>query len=217
MKFNQSYIGLREDMLKHISSSKSIKVLDIGCATGTNGKYLMDRKLANYVGGIEIDEEMAIIASRYYDKVLTGDLNTDEFLQKCLLQFKDMDVILIGDVLEHLINPWQVLNKFKSCLNKNGNIIFSVPNVRHIDVFIHVFIKGYWPLNERGIFDKTHLRWFTLKNILESLKENDMTTLTIDRNFRFRDRKGSKFPIGGRFLRVCFREFFTFQYIIVCK
>lgn len=206
------------DLLKHIpKKSTNLKVLDVGCATGANGKLLLNQKLAKEVFGIEIDVEMSKIAANIYNKVFVGNLDEDTFLDAVLSGLNEIDYILIGDVLEHLQNPIEVLQKLIKCLSSAGKVIFSVPNVQHIDVFIHVFIKGYWPLNERGIFDKTHLRWFTLKNIELFLDQINLNLIIVDRNFRFRDRLGSKFPIGGRLLRLFFKNYFTFQYIIVCN
>lgn len=218
MGFNKSYIGLRYDMLKHIpQSSKNLRILDIGCATGVNGKFLLKKRIAEDVYGIEINPLMAEIAAEEYTEVSTGNLSDMTFLENALNGLEEIDVILIGDVLEHLINPNEVLQQLKTCLAMNGKIILSVPNVQHIDVFINVFIKGYWPLNDRGLFDKTHLRWFTLKNILMMLEEVDLQLVKVERKFRYRDRIGSEFPVGGSILKFFFKNLFTFQYIVVCS
>ncbi len=53
-KFNESYIGLRSDLLKFISGA-NLNVLDVGCATGVNGAYLIENGIAKKVVGVEYD------------------------------------------------------------------------------------------------------------------------------------------------------------------
>jgi len=212
---NSSYIGLRKDILRHINRKSSI-VLDIGCAIGENGRYLLNNNLASKVIGIEINSAMAEVSREKLTQVIVGNIESQDVidqLPKGLLY----DYIILGDVLEHLNQPWDLLKDLSGLLNVDGEIIISLPNIQHIDVFIHVFIKGVWPLNERGIFDKTHLRWFTHKNIINVVNSSDLRVVNIYRNFRFRDRQGSKFPFYGIFLKMLFKNLYTHQYIVVCK
>lgn len=58
---NSSYIGTRKDLLRHISGQNKV-VLDIGCATGENGNFLLTNKIADKVIGIEIDHYMGDIS-----------------------------------------------------------------------------------------------------------------------------------------------------------
>lgn len=212
---NESYIGLRSDLLKYVTQ-KNCTVLDVGCATGVNGKWLIDAGIANRVVGVEYDKEMAEHAMKHYAQVFNVDLNRESNLPD-LLNDQKFDYIILGDILEHLIDPWNALKKLKEVLAPNGKIILSIPNIGHIDTFIHVFIKGYWPYNSRGIFDKTHLRFFTLKNINNLIKDADLVPQKIERKFRYRDAMNSKFPFYGPVLKRLFTNLYTFQYIVVCN
>lgn len=214
--FNSSYVGIRNDLLKHINA-KGFSILDVGCANGAKGAYLKDNRKASYVVGIELDPAMAEVAETRYDKVYQGNLDDTAFIQTILEESEPFDCILIGDVLEHLNDPWDTLRKLGSLLKPDGTLIFSVPNVQHIDVFIHVFIKGYWPYNDRGIFDRTHKRWFTLQNIEDLANHAQLQIAEVDHNFRYRDRIGSKFPWGGRIYKRFLKRYFIFQYIVVCR
>lgn len=216
LDYNQSYIGLRKDIIKYIDG-ESNKVLDVGCAIGVNGKYLLDKGIASEVVGIEFDEIMAEEASEHNSKIFCGDLNNKEFLESFLNSNYTFDYILFGDILEHLIEPQKVLAVFKSLLNKNGKIIISLPNIAHVELFIQVFIKGSWPKNERGIFDKTHLRWFTRKDVFSLVKKSDLEVIKYERKLRARDAIGSKFDLKAKFLKLINKDLVTFQHIIVCK
>ena len=57
-KFNVSYTKARRSLLKHINGNNLV-VLDVGCATGENGKYLLENKIAKCMYGFELNEEMA--------------------------------------------------------------------------------------------------------------------------------------------------------------
>ncbi|MBP1150029.1 MULTISPECIES: class I SAM-dependent methyltransferase [Methylocaldum] len=212
--FNKSYTGLRLDLLRHVKGN-NLSILDIGCATGANAEFLRNQKVGSYFEGIEIDSEMAALAKQNMDKVIVGDIEEVSVFDQ--ISERSFDVILIGDVLEHLRNPWRILGELATKLKSQGIVIFSVPNIRHIDVFIHVFLKGYWPYNERGIFDKTHIRMFTKHNILELIDFANLSLIDIDRNYRYRDAIGSKFPFYGGVLKALFPDLYTFQFVVVCE
>lgn len=209
--FNNSYIGLRSDILKFVDG-KDLSVLDIGCATGVNGKYLKDKRIASSVIGIELDPDMAEKARINLDDVLIGNIEDDKLLND--LQEKQFDFILLGDVLEHLNDPWKVLSNLVCLLSSNGKLVISLPNIQHIELFISVYINGVWPHNERGIFDKTHFRWFTLKNVFQFEEKCGIKILKVDRVYRYRDSLDSKFPFFGGVLRKLFPNLFTFQFVV---
>ncbi|MNR30497.1 hypothetical protein D3C85_1479560 [compost metagenome] len=126
------------------------------------------------------------------------------------------DCIIFGDILEHLYDPTIVLNDFKSKLKEKGRIIISLPNIRHIELFIQVYLYGTFPQNKRGIFDRTHLRWFTKKDCYAMLKNCNLSLIKYDRNLRARDKMGSKFDWKYNIVKFFSKDLVTFQHIIVC-
>lgn len=84
-------------------------------------------------------------------------------------------------------------------------------------MFIQVFIKGSWPRNERGIFDKTHIRWFTRKDVFNLAKSANLKVVCYERNLRARDAIGSKFDWKSKLISVINKDLVTFQHILVCK
>lgn len=214
MNFNESYIGLRLDLLQQIEG-KDLHVLDIGCATGVNGQYLKDKSIAKKVIGVEISPKMAEEAKERLDMVVIGNIEDNDTFQA--INKEKYHYVLIGDVLEHLYDPWELLRQLKYVLHPKGKILFSVPNIQHIELFIKVYIKGEWSYNDRGIFDKTHLRWFTLKNIIQLEEKCGIKIIRIGRNYRFRDRIDSEFPFYGRVLRRIMPSYFTIQYVVLAE
>lgn len=138
------------------------KVLDVGCANGKLAKYIKKYKPC-YIVGIEIDEELAKIAEDYCDKVIVADIQ-----KKIPLPIGYFDVIIFGDILEHIANPEEVLIGFKKYLSDDGVFLISIPNIANWTIRIKLLF-GSFKYNECGILDKTHLRFFTLKEARKML------------------------------------------------
>ena len=213
MEFNNAYIRTRSGLLKHIKG-ENLTVLDVGCATGQNGSYLLENKIAKKVVGVEYDEQMGLEAEKKLSKTIIGSIEDKQILDN--LKEDQYDYIILGDVLEHLVDPWKVLTILAGYLNPNGKVILSIPNVQHIDVFYNVYIKGTWPLNKAGLFDRTHLRWFTKKDLMQLIKKANLRAENIERRFKFRDLSSKRFPIWAIPFRKAFPNLFTRQYVIVC-
>lgn len=214
--FNQSYIGIRPDILKHIRG-KNLSIIDVGCATGSNGKYLLKQEIANSITGIEFCSKMAAEAEKHYSVVHVGDLNSNDFRQSILLNNNHVDFIIFGDILEHLYEPEEVLKDLIKLLKPKGKIIISLPNIAHIELFIQVYINGTWPQNARGIFDKTHIRWFTKKDALKLVKKVGLNLEVYEQNFRPRDTIGSKYNLFLKVIKKINKQWLTFQHILVCS
>ncbi len=213
--FLPSYTGLRRDLLRHVHG-EGLTVLDLGCATGRNGRHLLERGVARRVLGVELDPAMAAEARRHYERVLGADLDQPAAMAE--LEGESFDCVLAGDVLEHLREPERLLGRLTALLSPGGRIIVSVPNVQHLETFIQLYLRGTWPREERGLFDRTHVRFFTRRNLLELLTGAGLVVERLERRFRFRDRVGSRFPLGtGPLLKRLFPNLFTHQYVAVCR
>jgi len=211
--FNLSYLSLRRDILSLIPDNLE-RVLDIGCSTGTVGEAIKQRSNAEVVG-IEIEEQMAEVAKEKLDEVIVGDIEkinlADHFSANCF------DCIIFADTLEHLKNPWDVLKNATGLLSDNGVIIASIPNVRHYTTIANLLFRAYWPYRERGIHDKTHLRFFTLKNIRELLRFANLEIVSIKRNYRIIEKPHPLNKYAKYFAFPALRDLLTFQYLIVAR
>src|SRR5690349_10310463 len=81
------------------------------------------------------------------------------------------DKILLLDVLEHLAAPERILRAAAHLVKPTGQVIVSVPNVAHLVVRL-MLLFGYFNYADRGILDRTHLRFFTKSSIARLLAEN---------------------------------------------
>lgn len=114
-------------------------------------------------------------------------------------------------------NPWDVLKSTTSFLDNQGVVIASVPNVRHYTTITNFLFKGYWPYRERGIHDRTHLRFFTLRNIRELFQYAHLSIETIERNCRFIEEPHELNRLSKYFAFYPCKDFLTFQYLIVAR
>ncbi len=153
------YDNVRHEMLRFLPQNAK-KIIDIGCGNGAFASIVKQNNQAE-VWGIELMEEEAKIAESVLDKVYIGPC--EDFIQS--LPNNYFDVIYFNDVLEHLVDPYSVLDNLKCKLTKNGVIISSIPNVRFYRTFSKVVFAKDWKYDEYGIMDKTHLRFFTGKSI----------------------------------------------------
>lgn len=141
-------------------------ILDVGCFCGGSGRWLKNKFPAVKVLGIEMLEKAAEIARQFYDQVLVGKFEDHDLTE---YQGK-FDAIIAADVLEHMYDPWQVLQKLKPLLAPGGAIYISLPNIRNLNV-LQALAKGEWQYEGAGILDITHIRFFTKKQALQMLEQ----------------------------------------------
>jgi len=211
--FNPSYIGHRDDILNLIPQSAK-KVLDVGCSIGALGKQLKQRSNVEVIG-IEINKEMASIAKYNLDKVIIADvedLNLNDYFPS-----EYFDCVIFADVLEHLKEPWIVVKNIIGILGQKGLVIACIPNVRHYTTIIDLIFKGNWPYRERGIHDRTHLRFFTLRNIKEMFDNSVLKINKIERKYRIMEEPHPYNKFSRFFALPIIKEFLTFQYLILAR
>jgi len=211
--FCESYIGPRSDIIKLIPN-KVRRVLDIGCSIGELGKNLKGTRRVEVVG-IELNEKMAAIAAEKLDQVITGDIEKIDLNDYFYPSY--FDCIIFADILEHLKDPWRVLRKSVKFLADEGIIVASIPNVRHYTTILILAFGGYWPYRERGIHDRTHLRFFTLRNIKEMFQNAGLKIVRVERKYRIIERPHRYNRFSKYLAYPPFKDLLTFQYLIVAK
>jgi 2-polyprenyl-3-methyl-5-hydroxy-6-metoxy-1,4-benzoquinol methylase len=138
---------------------KNIKrILDIGCGLGAFLKLVKEQTGAE-TWGIELLAEIAEKAKA--DTILTGKV--ENLLN--LIPDDYFNCITFNDVLEHLLEPTEVLKMMRPKLSKDGIIIASIPNIRYFKNLYELLVKKEWEYKDFGILDSTHLRFFTKKSM----------------------------------------------------
>ncbi len=135
-------------------------VLDVGCGSGALALEYRRRNPAALLVGIERDARAAEVARRRMHHVLEGDLERDPLPFRGNLPPSGFDCIVYGDVLEHLHDPWTILAQHVQALSPEGTVLVCMPNVEHWS-FVERLLRGTWTYEQQGLFDRTHLRWFS--------------------------------------------------------
>lgn len=149
-------------------------LLDVGCATGYLAASLAERGCR--VVGVEPDPEAAARARRPCEAVVEGDIELEATRRELPADF---DVVVCADVLEHLRDPWETLSFLRTRLAPGGWALASVPNIAHWSAR-RALLSGRFPYADYGLFDRTHLRFFTRASARE-LAERAGFTVTTER------------------------------------
>lgn len=158
------YIQPRPEMLPLVPENAR-RVLELGCAEGAFAASVK-RRTGGEVWGMEFSPEVAERASAVIDHVLVGDI--DENIAE--LPEGYFDAIVCNDVLEHLVNPVVTLTRLRSKLTPDGVVVASIPNIRYIPALSKIVFRRDFPQKDFGVFDRTHLRFFTRKSMKRMFK-----------------------------------------------
>jgi 2-polyprenyl-3-methyl-5-hydroxy-6-metoxy-1,4-benzoquinol methylase len=157
------YENTREDVVRQLPRPIG-SVLDIGCGSGGVGPGLR-RVGASKLTGIEVVAEQAERAREVYDEVIAAPV------EQALDQLQGpFDTILCLDVLEHLVDPEAVMSDLHRVGAPGARLQVSVPNGRHVSLVTDLVIKGTFGYTDWGHRDRTHLRWFTRRDIVNAME-----------------------------------------------
>jgi 2-polyprenyl-3-methyl-5-hydroxy-6-metoxy-1,4-benzoquinol methylase len=142
-------------------------VLDVGCGEGFLAEQI--QQMGNHVTGIDVLPRAK--QEQFFDQYISADLDQGVDPETPALRGRQFDKVLLLDVLEHLRQPDKLLQDCRGFLKPNGHLIVSLPNIANITVRL-MLLFGQFNYTERGILDKTHLRFFTRKTAGQMLKTN---------------------------------------------
>jgi hypothetical protein len=108
--------------------------------------------------------------------LVVGDLEAPDIFDS----FADasLDVVVFGDVLEHLRDPLPVLRRARRLLAPGGSVVISVPNIAHGDVRLSL-LAGRFDYRDTGLLDETHVRFFTRENLDRFLWDAGFTAVDV--------------------------------------
>jgi 2-polyprenyl-3-methyl-5-hydroxy-6-metoxy-1,4-benzoquinol methylase len=167
------FANSRPELLQFIPRNMH-KVLDVGCGTGNFGALLKNRYNCE-VWGIEPDERSAMIAQEKLDRVISSTFDDDI----SELNGQKFDLVCFNDVLEHLVAPKTALAIAKRFLAKDGYVLASIPNIRHIGVITTLLRDKDFKYQKFGVMDETHLRFFTAKSMVRLFESSGYEVLLI--------------------------------------
>jgi 2-polyprenyl-3-methyl-5-hydroxy-6-metoxy-1,4-benzoquinol methylase len=127
-------------------------VLDVGAAQGILGQVLQHEHIQ--IDAVEPHPIWAEHARAFYHTVYASSI------EDAGLPAGQYPVIVCADVLEHTVDPVNVLEQLRATATDDAIFIISLPNVAHIAARL-LLLAGRFPQMERGIFDRTHLHFYT--------------------------------------------------------
>lgn len=145
-------------------------VVEIGCGSGSLAQAYRARNPACRYIGVELFEAAAQAAEAVTHQVICGNIE-DAGTQRALADATraSADLFIFGDVLEHLQNPWQVLQQLHAHATDDAHLIACIPNVAHWSLLLQQ-LQGQWNYADAGLLDRTHLRFFTLDSAIDMLR-----------------------------------------------
>ncbi len=155
-------------ILRWLGEGQGRRLLDVGAADGLLSRQLTARGWR--VTAIEGDPALAQAGARHCERMIT--MNLDREIPAGEGPF---DVIVYGDVLEHLVDPLRVLVDLDRSLAPEGFVIISVPNIAHLWIRL-LLLLGHFDYLDRGILDHSHLRFFTERSLRAMLADAGLTT-----------------------------------------
>ena len=140
------------------------KVVEVGCMRGTLARVYLETHPHCVWHGIDIDPENI----EHAKKVCTeGYLaNIEQMTDLELRHFSNADTWIFGDVLEHLYDPWKLLDRIKLNAVNDFNIVACIPNSQHWSFQARIN-SGMMQYEDDGFFDRTHIRFFSRLTIID--------------------------------------------------
>ncbi|SFM05302.1 class I SAM-dependent methyltransferase [Pelosinus propionicus] len=165
------YENHRNEILQFITNRPK-RVLELGCGAG-NFSATLKEIYGCYVVGFEIFPSAAEQAKTKLDEVIVTSIDGYNFSH-----LGKFDLIIANDVLEHLIDPWAVIDRLYDNLSDTGSFIGSIPNIRQYKIITNLLLHGKWEYANEGILDRTHLRFFTKQSIIDAFRKYEIVELT---------------------------------------
>lgn len=147
------------------------RVLEIGAGPGSITKLLTSVSNCR-VTALDIDAESIKKLAPYCEQAYQADLNNAAW-PEILAKEKKFEVLVAADVLEHVYEPLVVLKTMKGLLNEDGYMVISLPHVGH-SVIHACLLEEDFEYSDSGLLDRTHIRFFGIKNIQKLFEDAGM-------------------------------------------
>lgn len=200
----------RPDIRAHVPSGVA-SILELGCSAGATCAALKRCAAPSRltVVGVELDPGYAAQAEGRLDRVVVGDV--EEFLRGPRPPEAPFDCLIAADVLEHLVDPWDALRRAVELVRPGGKVIVSVPNILFVGALLRLVRERRWPRDDEGVFDRTHLRWFSRTDAEDLLRQAGLSELAVEPRYFV---EGAKLRRRRQLARTPLGPFLPVQHIV---
>jgi SAM-dependent methyltransferase len=201
------FTNARWDLLQLVEG-KRLSVLEVGAGSGATLRAAKESGLAARAVAIDIVEPVR--RESHIDEFHVGSVEDMAFS----FAAHSFDVILLGDVLEHLIDPWKAVLRLRELLSEDGVMLSSLPNARNFRLLRDIVLRGDFRYGEAGLNDIGHLRFFCRRNAIELFERAGLDVTRVAENM---GAYGWAHRLMDRLTLKLFHEFFVFQYLLVAR
>lgn len=158
----------QQQIAKIVLGLKGQPILDVGAAYGFLGRLIADRHLE--IDAIEPYAPYAETSRRFYRHIY------QTAVEEAPLPSETYKIIVLGDVLEHTVNPVAVLQSLRRAATPDATFVISLPNISHLSARLLILL-GKFPQMDRGIFDRTHLHFYTRVTAAQMVESSGLMVL----------------------------------------
>lgn len=166
------YRADRSEMLPFVPRHAT-RILEVGCGEGAFMRLLRSDRPGAEVSGLEIEAEVAAVGRRDGLDIAVGSF------PESVPADRRYDCVIFNDVLEHLVDPWAALEHTRTLLGRDGCVVASLPNIRHLGTLHEIAVAGDFHYQPEGVLDSTHLRFFTLRSARRLFEESGFRVLEL--------------------------------------
>jgi 2-polyprenyl-3-methyl-5-hydroxy-6-metoxy-1,4-benzoquinol methylase len=167
---------MNRDYFRHVRTditpllpAAAMRVLDVGSGAGRTLAWLRSRYPGCSTVALEGDPANLDELRQNADETHIVDLNG------AIPDVGAPDLLLFLDVLEHLVQPDDVLRRLTERMAAGGTVIVSCPNIAHRSVSVPLLLRGRFEYQDAGILDRTHLRFFVRDSAVALMNQAGLT------------------------------------------
>lgn len=166
---------LNQDLLASLPTDAR-RVLEVGCGSGALARAYRQRNPGVHYTGVEVVQDAARNATDACNDLVRGDIETKPCLDALdqLRRDPGWDLLVLGDVVEHLLDPLRVLTELRARMTEGAICMACIPNIGHVSI-IYELLRARWNYADTGLLDRTHLRFFTQPTMVELFQQAGWT------------------------------------------
>lgn len=146
-------------LIELVRNGDGCTFLDVGCGAGGNAVLLRQRFNTATICGVTMSSSEAEVAKPFFDELYIADIQDS----RIFVPTKPLDGIIFSHVLEHLIDPEEVLRRACKWLKPTGRVYIALPNVLFYQQRVRMML-GSFEYTREGLMDETHLRFYTWRS-----------------------------------------------------